>query len=192
MKVPYKKLVLPAVLNGQINGRLDKNLLAPVKCGGKMLKVAAEAFNDMYEEAQAAGVTLRNIGDYRSFEAQLDMFNDRYSLKDEGRKPQVTRTFEGKTWFLKKGKAPSAAPDPTGKKGSNHGWGLAIDLAAEGKKGELVSLGGTKKAYPWMLANAPRFGFFLQTDNTKSPEFEAWHWQYCEGDALPSYKAIPK
>jgi LAS superfamily LD-carboxypeptidase LdcB len=192
MKVPYKKLVLPAVLNGQINGRLDKNLLAPVKCGGKMLKVAAEAFNDMYEEAQAAGVTLRNIGDYRSFDGQLAMFNDRYSLKDQGRKPQVTRTFEGKTWFLKKGKAPSAAPDPTGKKGSNHGWGLAIDLAAEGKQGELVSLGGTKKAYPWMLKNAPRFGFYLQTDNTKSPEFEAWHWQYCEGDALPSYKAIPK
>jgi len=192
MKIPYKKLALPSVLKGQINGRLDKTLLAPVKCGGKMLKIAAEAFNDMYTEAKAEGITLRNIGDYRSFEAQLDMFNDRYSLKDEGRKPQVTRSFEGKTWYLKKGKAPSAAPDPTGKTGSNHGWGLAIDLAAEGKNGEIVSLGGTKKAYPWMLENAPRFGFFLQTDNAKSPEFEAWHWQYCEADALPPYKAIPK
>jgi LAS superfamily LD-carboxypeptidase LdcB len=191
MKVPYKKLVLPSVLKGKINGRLDKGMLAPVKCGGKMLKEVAVHFNAMYDEAKAAGVTLRNIGDYRSFESQVDMFNDRYSLKDEGRKPQVTRTYEGKTWYLKKGKAPSAAPDPTGVRGSNHGWGLAIDLAAEGKNGEIVSLGGTKKAYPWMLANAPRFGFYLQTDNDKSPEFEAWHWQYCEGDAVPPYKQTP-
>jgi len=188
MKVPYKKLVLPSVLKGQVNGRLDKSLLARVKCGGKMLNVAAEAFNAMYDEAQKAGITLRNIGDYRSYDGQLAMFNDRYSLTDSGRKPQVTRQFQGKTWYLKKGKAPSAAPDPTGKSGSNHGWGLAIDLAAENKKGEVVSLSSTKKAFPWLLKNAPRFGFFLQTDNTKSPEYEAWHWQYCMGDETPAYK----
>lgn len=186
MKYPFMRLVLPSMLNGHINGRLDAKLLAKVKTGGRMLKPAAVAFNALYDEALRNGITLKNIGDYRSFDGQLKMFRDRYSLVDEGRKPQVTRQYEGKTWYLKKGKAPSAAPDPTGKRGSNHGWGLAIDLAVEGKKGALVSLGSDKKAVRWMCANAPRFGFYLQTDNPKSPEFEIWHWQYCVGDAVPA------
>lgn len=185
MKYPYKKLALPKVLKGQINGRLDKPLLAPVKTGGKMLKQAAECFNAMYDEAKKAGITLRNIGDYRSYEGQLAMFKDRYSLKDEGRKPRVTRQYEGKTWYLKKGKAPSAAPDPTGKSGSNHGWGLAMDLAVEGKKGDILALASDKKALKWMCENAPKYGFYLQTDNPKSPEFEAWHWQFCDADTPP-------
>jgi len=186
MKYPFMPLVLPSILKGQINGRLDKNLLERVATGGKMVKPAAVAFNAMYAEAQKAGITFKNVGDYRSFEGQLAMFNDRYSLRDEGRKPQVTRQYEGKTWFLKKGKAPSAAPDPTGKRGSNHGWGLAIDLAVEGKKGQIVGIGSDKKAVRWICENAPRFGFYLQGDNPKSPEFEIWHWQYCVGDAVPA------
>jgi peptidoglycan hydrolase-like protein with peptidoglycan-binding domain len=186
MKYPFTPLVLPSMLKGQINGRLDKNLLERVATGGKMLKPAADSFNAMYAEAQKQGITLKNIGDYRSYEGQLAMFMDRYSTKDEGRKPQVTRQYEGKTWFLKKGKAPSAAPDPTGKRGSNHGWGLAIDLAVEGKKGQILNIGSDKKAVKWLCENAPRFGFYLQGDNPKSPEFEIWHWQYCVGDAVPS------
>lgn len=186
MKYPFTPLVLPSMLRGQINGRLDKNLLERVATGGKMLKPAAVAFNAMYAEAQKQGITLKNIGDYRSFDGQLAMFMDRYSLKNDGRKPQVTRQYEGKTWFLKKGKAPSAAPDPTGKRGSNHGWALAIDLAVEGKKGQILNIGSDKKAVRWLCENAPRFGFYLQGDNPKSPEFEIWHWQYCVGDAIPS------
>jgi len=186
MKYPFMPLVLPSILKGQINGRLDKNLLERVATGGKMVKPAAVAFNAMYAEAQKAGITFKNVGDYRSYEGQVAMFNDRYSLRDEGRKPQVTRQYEGKTWFLKKGKAPSAAPDPTGRRGSNHGWGLAIDLAVEGKKGQIVGIGSDKKAVRWICENAPRFGFYLQGDNPKSPEFEIWHWQYCVGDAVPA------
>jgi LAS superfamily LD-carboxypeptidase LdcB len=185
MKYPYQKLVLPVALHKQINGRLDEKLLARVKTGGKMFTTAAFAFDTMYDEAKKAGITLRNIGDYRSFDGQLRMFNDRYSLKNQGRKPQVTRQYEGKTWFLKKGKAPSAAPDPTGKRGSNHGWGLAIDLGIEDKKGQLVALSSNRKALRWMCKNAPRYGFFMQTADPKSPNFEAWHWQYCYGDQFP-------
>ena len=185
MKYPYQKLVLPTILKGQINGRLDKALLVRVNTGGKMVKPAAVAFNALYEEAKKAGITLRNIGDYRSFDGQLTMFNDRYSLTDGGRKPQVTRTYEGKKWYLKKGKAPSAAPDPTGKSGSNHGWGLAIDLAVEDKKGQIVALASAKRSLKWLCENAPKYGFYLQGSDPKSPEFEAWHWQFCIGDATP-------
>ena len=145
---------------------------------------AAQQFNKMYNAALAAGFKLRNVGDYRSFASQLAMFRDRYVLENTG--TGVTRTFEGKTWYLKRGKAPSATPDPTGLRGSNHGWGLAIDLGYEAN-GRLTAMGG--ECFKWMCANAPKYGFSLQGNNAASKEFEAWHWQYCLGDSIPNASA---
>jgi hypothetical protein len=177
---PYIKLVVPTALKQYKNGQLAESVLASVKTGGKMYAPVAAQFNKMYDAALAAGFKLKNVGDYRSFEGQLAMFRDRYVLENTG--TGVTRTFEGKTWYLKKGKAPSAAPDPTGLKGSNHGWGLAIDLGYDAN-GKLTSMGG--KCFEWMCANAPKYGFYLQGNNAASKEFEAWHWQYTLGDASP-------
>lgn len=182
MNLPFIKLVVPTALRQFKNGQLPANVLAPVKTGGRMYAPVAEQFNKMYDAALAAGHKLKNVGDYRGFDDQLKMFLDRYDTTDRGRSPQVTRQYEGKTWYLKPGKAPSAAPDPTGQKGSNHGWGLAIDLGYE-QGGKLVGMGGA--CFDWMCANAPKYGFYLQTDNRQSKEFEAWHWQYCLGDNAP-------
>lgn len=182
MNLPFIKLVIPTALKPYRNGQLPANLLARVKTGGQMYAPVAEQFNKMYDAALAAGFKLRNVGDYRSFDGQLKMFMDRYTTTDLGRKPQVTRKYEGKTWYLKPGKAPSATPDPTGSRGSNHGWGLAIDLGYN-RFGRLTSMGG--KCFEWMCANAPKYGFYLQGNNMKSKEFEAWHWQYALGDKTP-------
>jgi peptidoglycan hydrolase-like protein with peptidoglycan-binding domain len=179
---PYIKLVVPTALKQYKNGQLAESVLASVKTGGKMYAPVAAQFNKMYDAALAAGFKLKNVGDYRSFQGQLAMFNDRYMTTDTGRVPQVTRKYEGKTWYLKKGKAPSAAPDPTGLKGSNHGWGLAIDLGYD-NGGKLTSMGGA--CFAWMCANAPKYGFYLQGSDPKSKEFEAWHWQYALGDSSP-------
>ncbi len=183
MGYPFIKLVVPSALKNHKNGQLPENLLAKVKTGGLMYAPVAEHFNALYDAALSAGFKLKNIGDYRSFDGQLKMFLDRYDTADTGRSPQVTRQYEGKTWYLKKGKAPSAAPDPTGKKGSNHGWGLAIDLGYD-VGGKLTAMGGA--CFEWMCENAPKYGFYLQTSDPKSKEFEAWHWQYCLGDAAPN------
>ena len=180
MIYPHMKLVVPSALKAHKNGQLPANLLAKVKTGGQMYAPVTAQFDKMYDAALAAGFKVKNVGDYRSFEGQLAMFRDRYVLENTG--TGVTRTFEGKTWYLKKGKAPSAAPDPTGLKGSNHGWGLAIDLGYD-VNGRLTSMGG--KCFEWMCANAPKYGFYLQGSDPKSKEFEAWHWQYCLGDATP-------
>jgi LAS superfamily LD-carboxypeptidase LdcB len=161
-KYPYKKLVVPAALQGVENGKLSSKQLAAVKCGGQMWAGCADKFNAMYDLATQSGIKLRNIGDYRPYSAQLGLFMQRYSTDDLGRKPQVTRTYEGKTWYLKPGMAPCSTP---GK--SNHGLGLAIDLDVT-----------TTKVLNWMCLNAPNFGFYLQSDDPSSPEFEAWHWQY--------------
>ena len=162
-KYPYKKLVVPAALQGVENGKLSGKMLRPVKCGGQMWEGAADAFNRMYDQAIQSGIKLRNVGDYRSFEAQYQLFKQRYSTVDLGRSPTVTRTYDNKTWYLRPGMAPSSTP---GK--SNHGLGLAIDLDVT-----------TAKVLDWLCLNAPTFGFYLQSDDPSSPEFEAWHWQYC-------------
>jgi hypothetical protein len=174
------KLVLPSALSQYKNGQLPASVLAKVKTGGQMYAPVAAHFNNLYDAALAAGFKLKNVGDYRSFEGQLAMFNDRYVTTDTG--TGVTRKYEGKTWYLKKGKAPSAAPDPTGLKGSNHGWGLAMDLGYD-VNGKLTSMGG--KCLEWMCANAPKYGFYLQTGDKNSKEFENWHYQYCLGDKTP-------
>ena len=162
-KYPTKKLVVPAALKEVPNGKLPGKLLRPVKCGGQMYVDAAEAFDRMYDLATLSGIKLRNVGDYRSYEQQLALFKQRYSLEDTGRVPKVTRQWDGKTWLLRKGMSPSSTP---GK--SNHGLGLAIDLDVT-----------TSKVLDWLCTNAPAFGFYLQSDDPADPEFEAWHWQYC-------------
>ena len=162
-KYPYKKLVVPAALQGVDNGKLSGKILRPVKCGGQMWEGAAEAFNRMYDQAILSGIKLRNIGDYRSYEQQLQLFNQRYSAEDLGRKPSVTRDWNGTKYWLRPGMSPSSTP---GK--SNHGLGLAFDLDVT-----------TAKVLDWLCTNAPAYGFYLQSDDPSSPEFEAWHWQFC-------------
>jgi peptidoglycan hydrolase-like protein with peptidoglycan-binding domain len=190
MNLPFIKLVVPTALKQFKNGQLADSVLASIKTGGKMYAPVAAEFNKLYDAALAAGIKLKNVGDYRSFQGQLSMFMDRYVTTDTG--TGVTRQYEGKTWWLKKGKAPSAAPDPTGLKGSNHGWGLAIDLGYD-QGGKTASFGLNVPAFQWMCANAPKYGFYLQGNNPASKEFEAWHWQYCLGDAAPdgSVQAAP-
>lgn len=179
-KYPYQKMEIPAALKKLTNGKLPKNLLAKVDCGGQMYINAAKCFNLMYQDALAAGFKFKNIGDYRPYEDQLSMFMDRYDDEPTGRKPEVTRQYEGKIWYLKKNKAPSGTPGT-----SNHGFGLAIDLGVE-LKGQLASLGSHPKAADWICANAPKYGFFLQGSDPKSPEFELWHWQWVWADNIPA------
>lgn len=190
MGYPCIPVQMPSALKGLKNGQLPESMLARVKTGGKMYAPVAEEFNKMYDAALAAGHKLRNVGDYRSFDRQLRMFLDRYSTTDMGRSPQVRRTYDGKYWYLKPGKAPSATPDPEGKKGSNHGWGLAIDLAYEDSNGRLRGMSGA--CFEWLCENGPKYGFYLQTSDRRSKWWEAWHWQYCLGDAKPDPNNQPE
>jgi LAS superfamily LD-carboxypeptidase LdcB len=150
-------------------GKLTPEMLTTSVNGAKFWRWAGIAFNQMFNDAEKAGFKLQNIGDYRSYEQQLAMFKDRYSTTDGGRKPQVTRTWDGKTWYLKPKMSPSSSPGR-----SNHGLGLAIDINVT--KAEVLN---------WLCENAPKYGFYLQSDDPKSPEFENWHWQYVCGDATP-------
>jgi LAS superfamily LD-carboxypeptidase LdcB len=176
--IPARGLVIPKELEKYPRGEIPEEYLKKVKTGGKLYHHAADAFNNLYDHAISEGIKLRNIGDYRP-KAQVEaLFLQRYSLKDQGRKPQITRKYQGKTWYLKPGMAPSASPDT----GSPHDVGVAIDLG-EDKKGQLVPL--TEKARLWLCTNAPAYGFTLQSlpylDNGQAnPEHEWWHWQWAK------------
>jgi hypothetical protein len=142
-------VVLPKDLKGIEPGKLPANLLKAIPGGGKMHWIAASAWTAMVEKAKAEGVELKptSSGDtYRDYELQKRGFLTRYTLdKVDG---TSTKTFEGKTWYLKKGMAMLATP---GK--SQHNLGLAVDIhsASEPKRLNWLNIPASVKA--WMDAN---------------------------------------
>jgi D-alanyl-D-alanine carboxypeptidase/Putative peptidoglycan binding domain len=154
---------MPADLKGVTPGKLPESLLRPVPGGGKLHHRAADAWNAMVAKAKADGLELKptSSGDlYRSYESQLAGFKSRYVLE-----PVVgtsTKSFEGKTWYLKKGMAMMATP---GK--SNHNLGIAVD----------VSSAGEAKRLNWLIANVKDFGFSWEVVPS-----EPWHLRLVTGD----------
>lgn len=159
-------VVLPKDLKGIEPGKLPANLLRAVPGGGKMHWIAASAWTAMVEKAKAEGVELKptSSGDtYRDYESQKKGFLSRYTLdKVDG---TSTKTFEGKTWYLKKGMAMLATP---GK--SQHNLGLAVD----------VNSASEPKRLNWLIANVKEFGFSWEVVPS-----EPWHLRYVCGDNPP-------
>ena len=113
-------IVMPADLEGVEPGKLPESLLRPIKSGGKLHWRAADAWNAMVAKATSDGVLLKptSAGDlYRSYDSQKKSFLLRYRL--DPIPGASTKTFEGKTWYLRKGMAMLATP---GK--SNHNLGF--------------------------------------------------------------------
>jgi LAS superfamily LD-carboxypeptidase LdcB len=163
MVEPVRKPGLDATLRLYGNGKLPRTLLKKIHAGGELYGPAAWWANVMFEAAKKDGIRLRSVsGGYRSYERQKQLFLERYSKLPTLRRPKVTRVWEGRTWWLKKGESPSASP---GK--SNHGWGLAQDFDVR-----------DRAVYRWLCANGPKYGFYMESPST-SPNFEAWHWAYC-------------
>ena len=161
--VPVK---LPISLKNVEPGKLHPSLLRKIPQGGQLHYLAADAWNAMVDAAKADGVELKptSSGDtYRSYDAQKAGFLQRYQL--EPITNQSTKTFEGKTWYLKKGMAMLATP---GK--SQHNLGLAVDIHTAGEK----------KRLNWLIANVLKFGFSWEVVPS-----EPWHIRYTEGDQVP-------
>jgi len=165
---------MPSDLAGQKNGELNPALLRDIKApNGKLHHLAATAWNCMQLAAYFDGIELKHVGAYRPLAEQVKLFNSRYESAPTGRVPQVTRTYQGKTWYLKKGVAPAGSPST-----SNHGWGLAIDVAsASGKRLEWLLGDG------FLTSNALKFGFSWEVRDGANAE--AWHIRYVCGDKLP-------
>ncbi len=156
-------IVMPKDLKGVTPGKLPESLLRAIPGGGKLHHRAADAWNAMVAKAKADGVELKptSSGDlYRTYESQLAGFKQRYVLEPVA--GTSTKTFEGKTWYLKKGMAMLATP---GK--SNHNLGLAVDISSASEP----------KRLNWLIANVKAFGFSWEVVPS-----EPWHLRLVTGD----------
>lgn len=164
---PVRKVVLPSDLKGAKNGKLSNKVLVAVG-SGHLHHRAAAAWVAMVAAAKKDGIVLKPTSKYdlyRPYENQRRTFITRFQLENNGSK--VTRIWEGRTWYLKKGFAPVAVPGT-----SNHGWGLAVDVAN--------SSGPT---LAWLKKHALKFGFSWEVRT--GPNAEPWHLRYFLGDQLP-------
>jgi D-alanyl-D-alanine carboxypeptidase len=163
---PVKRVVIPNRLKKHGNGFVPEHLLSKTNAGGLMYRTAASALNRMYVDALQHGVILKSVGAYRSYERQEELFLQRFTLiKKLAKRPLVRRRWKNKIWYLHH-LAPVAVPGT-----SNHGWGLAIDFNLS-----------DANVFPWLLKNAPKYGFYLQgkpftITGKPNPEYEPWHWQ---------------
>jgi len=156
-------IVMPKDLKGVEPGKLPESLLRAIPSGGKLHWRAADAWNAMVAKAKADGLELKptSSGDlYRTYESQLEGFKQRYVLEPIA--GTSTKSFEGKTWYLKKGMAMLATP---GK--SNHNLGIAVDVHSAGEP----------KRLNWLIANVKDFGFSWEVVPS-----EPWHLRLVTGD----------
>ena len=162
---PVKPIVMPADLRHQQNGVLVASLLKNINTPtqGKMHHKAAIAFRCLALNAYFHGISLDQVGAYRTLAQQLAMFKQRYSLTPQSR--NITRKWNHQTYYLRDGFAPSSTPGQ-----SNHGWGLAVDIA---------NCSGARLDF--LLANAAKFGFSWEIKS--GPQAEAWHIRYVAGDS---------
>jgi len=161
-RLPIRPVKLPKDLAGQSNGALSPTLLRPVD-GGKLHHLAAAAWKAMVRAAKSDGITLKPTSaadTFRPLEVQERGFLNRYDNTKRMSKP---RTYRGKLYWLKPGNAPMAVPGT-----SNHGWGLAVDVA---------NIDQAK--VEWLLKNAASYGFSWELQN------EPWHLRYVAGDKFP-------
>jgi hypothetical protein len=164
-------VTLPTDLKNVEPGKLPSHLLAPVAGGGKLHWIAAAAWMAMVEKAKASGIELKptSAGDtYREYELQKRGFLQRYQL--EPIPGQSTKSFEGKTWYLKKGMAMLATP---GK--SQHNLGLAVD----------VHNASEPKRIQWLIDNVKEFGWSWEVVPS-----EPWHIRYVCGNNIPPAVAM--
>ena len=186
MKFPVKKIVLPANLVGQQNGKIDDDLLVKVKPSGQLHRNAADAWESLCQAAAAKSIDLVHVGAYRTYLEQYTLFRKRYSRNPTGRQPEVTRIWNGATWYLRKRAAPSASPGH-----SNHGLAISVDAALR-VNGQVVPIsadpdgdGQIRSGVMWLKRNAVNHGWCWEISDTNDPNFEAWHLVYFAGDKTP-------
>jgi D-alanyl-D-alanine carboxypeptidase len=137
------------------NGKLPPSALAPI-AAGQLEKHAAAAWNAMNVEARANGLELRPTGSmssYRTYAQQVYLYN-----------------------LYRSGRGNLAAVPGT----SNHGWGLAVDLATTQMRAMLDRIGR-------------KYGWAKEWSDAQS---EWWHIKYRSGvwsgpDPGPDGKAAP-
>lgn len=188
--LPIAPMKRPSTLAGKENGKLPSNLLVPIGIGNAVMeKTAARSFIAMFDEARKAGFDIKEVGDYRTFQEQLNLFVSRYMPVEKIVFDQLPRDikkvwedagkygYNSPYWAKKRinGSYPATAATPGA---SNHGWGLALDVAEEYDNDTAPD--PIRAAFVnWLIANAGKYGISAELQS------EPWHWRYVAGDDIP-------
>lgn len=176
---------MPADLASQKNGKLGPCNLTTVYFRGvghlSVHPLAARAWNAMAFQCWAeTGYSLSTTGAYRSYDAQVTLFNQRMSaVYNPLTCTLTTRTWNGKKYWLKRGQAACSTPGD-----SNHGWGIAIDSAIyDGAR--VVGITSNAKVWAWIQAHAVEFGWSWEGAAPGKPGWEPWHLRYVRAENIP-------
>lgn len=187
MVLPVHAVTLPADLTDAVaknlNGKLgDCNLTAITLAGighASLEKQAARAFQAMQVAVLGAtGQTLSassSVDCYRPYQVQLNAFVARYTPTFD---PTVNigtnyvRIWNGHTYYQKKGTVPCAVPGT-----SNHGWGLAVDVAVYNPAlAHVVNVKNYPTVWQWLLTYADAFGFSWENPNEGVDDMHLHYW----------------
>lgn len=190
-KLPISGVVMPTTLVGKQNGKLPDHILVGIGVGNaRMEMTAARSFKAMFDEARRTlGVVVKHVGDYRSYDAQLRLFLDRYepvslavysiTSPANRKKWDDGAVVYGSSYWRKKKRADGSYPATAASPGaSNHGWGLALDIAEEYDNDPQPDP-IRDRFVDWLVNNARRYGISAELQS------EPWHWRYVAGDAIP-------
>ncbi|MEK9207188.1 MAG: M15 family metallopeptidase, partial [Patescibacteria group bacterium] len=117
------------------------------------------AFDSMKAAALTDGFTINEVSGYRSFNRQLEIWNDKFTSFSGTDQEKVTKTAEF-----------SAVPGM-----SRHHWGTEIDINSV----DSSYWQNNVALHDWLVSNAPNYGFCQPYDQYKGVvKTEQWHWSY--------------
>ena len=128
---------------------------------GRLREAAANAYNEMRDEAREEGLSFIVMSSYRSFYTQRRIFNNSVSRAGLARAlMQIARPGH-----------------------SEHQTGLAVDILHRSNVSTLRSANfQDTEEFEWLTQNAHRFGFILRypegMEDLHGYIFEPWHWRY--------------
>lgn len=157
-----------------VNGILIANKMYPMPesfTPGES-KEARAAFNKLNEKAKAAGYEFDAFSTYRSYERQVELYNN-YVARDG---QEAADTYSARPGF------------------SEHQTGLAFDIGEVGNAADYADdRFGETEAGKWLAAHAHEFGFIMRYPEGKNEitgyKYESWHFRYVGKDiATKIYK----
>jgi hypothetical protein len=186
MSLPVISVLRPADLANQKNGELGPCSLESryfIGAGHASLHpLAARAWDALAAaclKATGKKLTVTSVADaYRSLQRQIDVFLQRYVKAPYN--PLICtldnpRTWNGSKYYKRYNVAPVATPAT-----SNHGWGLAVDVAIwSSTLNKRVGITSNSAVWAWLQANAVKYGFCWELQS------EPWHIRYYDGDRVP-------
>lgn len=121
------------------------------------------AYKQMRQAALTDGITLTIVSATRTFNSQLAIWNRKWNRTEGSDSLRVRRIMRY-----------SSMPGT-----SRHHWGTDIDFISV--ETDYWTHGSGLKAYKWLVANAPKYGFYQPyTANPGRTGYaeERWHWSY--------------